>query len=351
MVLSITSAPHLLGRQPYMSSYAKRRRAWTKLSILISLVAFPVLSLFAQPLSFQDSWRWAHFTTETGLPSNHVYCIAETPDSTVWAGTQNGLAWFDGYVWTAMDTTQGIPADLVSVIEPYGKDSVLCIVNGALYLGGKTHFRLLAESDSTIKSMQSVVLTNRNQIFVLGNIQLFVLDSGKVTAASIPARPISDGPRNLWRTASGTIWLNTVNGLYRTVDHGWKLTIPLKGYPARIRNVVEDKYGNGVAAIIDPREVFGIREWSKKGMAHPVESERSGGQLAMDISPSGDVLVLYQTGEIRLRHKGEWSDIQPRPEQFNSALAQGNHAGREEGVEGRDDRQLREGCAELDGRV
>ncbi|MCX6134619.1 MAG: histidine kinase [Ignavibacteriales bacterium] len=294
---------------------------WILLTIVCVPLALAPEFATAQTLPFQDSWRWAHFTTESGLPSNQVFCITETPGGTIWAGTENGVAWFDGYVWNSLDNSYGIPADLVSVIEPYGNDSVFCIVKGSLYLGSKKGFKHLVPNNSTPNSFQSIVLTKQNQILILGGDSLFVLNPGSVRPVPIPARPISTGTRNLWRTRSGSLWVNTVRGLYKSAGDAWTLVMPVHGYPSIIQAVVEDQKGNGIAAVVEPREFHGIREWKQGGLARLSATERSGGQLAVDVSPSGDVLVCYATGEIRQRHKGEWSSVEPRPKEFTSTHA------------------------------
>jgi signal transduction histidine kinase/ligand-binding sensor domain-containing protein len=294
-----------------------RSRIWIHLTLLCIAPALPPVAANAQSIPFQDSWRWAHFTTESGLPSDQVFCITETPDGTIWAGTQKGLAWFDGYFWNSLDIRQGIPADQIALIEPYGRDSVFCTIHGVLYLGGKNGFKLMISGDST----QSVVLANKGQILVLGGDDLFMLESNRLRLLSTPAHPISTGPRNLWRTSTGNLWLNTVRGLYRGDGRRWSLVVPSAGYSTQIQNVVEDRKGNGLAAVVFPRDFQGIREWKRGGVGRLSSSERSGGQLAMDVSPAGDVLVAYEYGDIRLRHQGLWSSIEPRPKEFNSTHA------------------------------
>ncbi len=46
----------------------------------------------------RDSW-----TTQTGLPQNSVWAIAETRDGYLWIGTQEGLVRFDGLRFTVYD--------------------------------------------------------------------------------------------------------------------------------------------------------------------------------------------------------------------------------------------------------
>jgi signal transduction histidine kinase/ligand-binding sensor domain-containing protein len=304
-----------------MRSSQKHRKTWTVLTALIGALCLLQMPAQAQSYAFQDSWRWAHFTTEAGLPSDQVFCIAETPDRTIWAGTEKGLAWFDGYGWHALDSLAGIPAEKVSVIEPYGRDSVFCVVQSALYLGGRTGLTRINCEDSIQTSIQSVVFTKRNQILVLSNASLCLLEKNRLIPIKTPSPPLSGGPRNLWQTASGSIWLSTIRGLYHGDGKVWKLVASSEEVPAVVLNVVEDRKGNGAAAFTKPRERHGIYEWSRGGRAHLSGTERSGGQLAMDGTPDGDVLVTYEYGEIRLRHHGAWSSIVPRPLQFNSAHA------------------------------
>ena len=307
-----------------MPSHRIRNSVWIHRTCLSIALALAPAAANAQSFSFQDSWRWAHFTTESGLPSDQVYCITITPDSTVWAGTQKGLAWFDGYVWIPLDIRQGIPADQISVIEAYGRDSVICLVGGALYMGGRDKFRLLIPNDSTLKGIQSVVAIGQNEVLILDGAGLFLLDSDGLKSISSPARPLSNastGARNLWRSTSGKVWINTVRGLYERVGPTWRLVFSSEKFHLKIRSVVEDSRGNGVAAVAEPHEFQGVREWTRGGRGRLSESERSGGQLAMDVSPSGDVIVVYEAGDLRLRHKGEWSSIEPRPKEFNSTHA------------------------------
>jgi ligand-binding sensor domain-containing protein len=65
-----------------------------------------------------QDWRWVHFTTASGLPSDGVQSIFEDTLGTVWVGTTSGLAWYDGFQWIAIDTTKGIPRD--STVSVYG---------------------------------------------------------------------------------------------------------------------------------------------------------------------------------------------------------------------------------------
>jgi hypothetical protein len=59
-------------------------------------ITLPILSVQAQMETPFEPWRWVLFATESGLPDNNFSAITEGRDGTPWAGTRNGLAWYDG---------------------------------------------------------------------------------------------------------------------------------------------------------------------------------------------------------------------------------------------------------------
>ena len=62
------------------------------LSALITLAVL-ALPLLAAPPNM-PMFRWENFTTQNGLPNNHVYCVLVDGDR-VWAGTDNGLTIYE----------------------------------------------------------------------------------------------------------------------------------------------------------------------------------------------------------------------------------------------------------------
>ncbi len=43
-----------------------------------------------------DGYHWTRYTTDHGLPSNHVRCVCLASDGQLWVGTENGAGVFDG---------------------------------------------------------------------------------------------------------------------------------------------------------------------------------------------------------------------------------------------------------------
>jgi ligand-binding sensor domain-containing protein len=52
-------------------------------------------------------FRWENFTTANGLPDDHVFCVLIDGDR-VWAGTENGLALYEGGRWKTFRPTDGL---------------------------------------------------------------------------------------------------------------------------------------------------------------------------------------------------------------------------------------------------
>lgn len=297
--------------------FSLNSRAFVGISFCLLL---PLSSGFAQVESFYQSWRWSSYSEESGLPSNQILSIAETPRGTIWVGTQKGLAWFDKYEWHPVDTAHGIPARPVHFIEEFGQDAVLVCVDSSLYVGDMGGFKPLITPRMTGNDViQSAVMTSGDGFLVLIGRQLYEYTQKALVSVPNPAKPISPGMgRNLWRTSSGALWLNTERGLYRGDGKSWRRVLPASPLPCLISAVTEDKLGNGLATVDQPNEVTGVWEWSGFGRPSLSNTERSRFPQTMDISPDGTVIVVYQSGDVRIRSKYVWSSEISPPRTFAS---------------------------------
>ncbi len=88
--------------------------------------------LFHSLLNAQIQYKFTHFTTDDGLPTNSIYAITEDKNGTIILGTDNGLTFFDGNDFKTLNVKDGL-------INPY----IVAITkdeNGALWFinyGGK----------------------------------------------------------------------------------------------------------------------------------------------------------------------------------------------------------------------
>jgi ligand-binding sensor domain-containing protein len=78
----------------------KLRSWWCAVVVLIAapLVAAP---------PDMPRFRWQNFTIENGLPNDHVFCVLVDGER-VWAGTENGLALYEGGKWKVFNTADGL---------------------------------------------------------------------------------------------------------------------------------------------------------------------------------------------------------------------------------------------------
>lgn len=125
----------------------------------VVIVSFLVSTFSLQAQEINEDWRWVHFTTESGLPSNQVGQVFETSDSTVWVSTSLGLAWYDGFKWIPIDTAAGSPHNQATGIMGEFNDSLLVLVDAVnkVFLGNKMGFRVLFEDAADeITSIENV---------------------------------------------------------------------------------------------------------------------------------------------------------------------------------------------------
>ncbi|MFN8250829.1 MAG: two-component regulator propeller domain-containing protein [Ferruginibacter sp.] len=71
-----------------------------------------------------------NITTANGLPSNYVFDMVEDANGFFWAGTDKGLAKFDGYRWQLFTIEDGLPGNYVGTVMKAG--------NNGLWLGIST---------------------------------------------------------------------------------------------------------------------------------------------------------------------------------------------------------------------
>ncbi len=226
--------------------------------------------------AFQDQWRWAHFTVESGLPSNNVLDVVETPAGTVWASTGGGIAWFDEYRWHPMGAAQGIPEREPSVIATHGDDELWAVVDGALYLGDKSGFRHVPISvDGNDLQVRGVVAAGPNGTFLLA------ADSREAD-----------------------------NSLYLYDD----------GSFAPLGLLVEGTDGSGLASITYPNEYRGLWGWQAGSVPQPLVQEPHHLLQSMDIGPEREAIAVYRSGEVRVRSTDRWWAVSPVPPQMTNAM-------------------------------
>ncbi len=279
---------------------------------------------------FQDQWRWAHFTVDSGLPSNNVLDVVETPAGTVWASTGGGVAWFDEYRWHPMGTEQGLPGREPHAIAPRGDDQLWVVVDRALYVGNKSGFRHAPVNvDGNDLRVRGVVAAGASGALLLaGNTgetdnSLYLYDDGSIAPLELPAAlPWGTESSLAWGRDTGAVWVNTMAGLYHREDGRWinRLATPVSN-PLGIAVLVEGTDGSGLASITYPNEYRGLWQWQAGGAPQPLAQEPRHLLQSMDIGPDQEVIAVYRSGDVRVRSAGRWWAVSPVPPQMNTAMA------------------------------
>jgi ligand-binding sensor domain-containing protein len=102
----------------------------------ILLVLLATAALGAEEL---PRFRWQNFTTADGLPHDRVYSVAVDGDR-VWAGTDNGLALYQGGKWKVFTTADGLAhrAVLALALDQRTHDLWIATMGGlSRYSGGR----------------------------------------------------------------------------------------------------------------------------------------------------------------------------------------------------------------------
>jgi hypothetical protein len=77
-----------------------RSRLWLALVVLLALP-------LAEATPDMPQFRWENFTTENGLPNDHIFCVLVDGDR-VWAGTEEGLALYEAGKWKVYRPADGL---------------------------------------------------------------------------------------------------------------------------------------------------------------------------------------------------------------------------------------------------
>jgi signal transduction histidine kinase len=85
---------------------------------LYLLIMCSSLSIAQQLSIFQN------YSTKDGLPSNYIFDIEEDENGHLWAGTDKGLAKFDGFSWKLITTENGLPGNYIGKIFCNKKDGL-----------------------------------------------------------------------------------------------------------------------------------------------------------------------------------------------------------------------------------
>ena len=297
----VTQRPHL----------PKTRQTFLLLVLLFSFVAFTPLQ--AQPVvdALYDDWRGAYYTVESGLPSTNVTDLIETSTGILWAVTDKGVAWYDGYRWSTPSPRDSIPYSLPTSASANLMGGILLVMNGSLYTGSEHGFKKVPLSlrGRPIPVLKAVPL-NPEHILLMNTEQLYLYQDGAIASFELPEDPqleeaLRQGRIDLQRTQNGRIWLNTPYGLYMWRGSTWS-----KKFSHRASQLVEQDETGSLVVSTDPK-FLGIWSWtSDSPLTHEIKNNIS----SFDVSAQGLALAVLTHDEVWARTGRTWAQLTETPE-------------------------------------
>ncbi|MFC5862418.1 two-component regulator propeller domain-containing protein [Acidicapsa dinghuensis] len=223
----------------------------------------------ATPLARLNRQAW---TMENGLPQNTVPVLMQSSDGYLWAGTELGLARFDGTAFRIFDHTS-MPAFPDAEIRCLLEDAK----KGGLWIG--TSDGLISWRDGVLKIFNA---------------------SDGLGSSSI---------RGLTQTADGTVWVWSDAGLARWSGSAFA-AVPTGALPkAEITSIASDGAGgfwvgteNGLASFRNGR--WSVNAAEQRDLLH------GAGRALVKTMPDGDVLIADARGVLSV-HTGFVSSIIP----------------------------------------
>jgi ligand-binding sensor domain-containing protein/signal transduction histidine kinase len=229
----------------------------------------------ATPLGRLGRQAW---TIETGLPQNTVPVLLQSRDGFLWAGTELGLARFDGVSFRVLDhaATALFPdAEIRCLLDANG--------DGGLWIGTGDGLVLWKNGKATL-------LTTRD---------------------GLPGNSI----RGLAQTSDGAVWVWTEAGLAHWDGRHLQAVTPESGWPGNgITSLAADMAGGLWVGTAHGAALFREGHWHA-GPGAVAEATQKGAsrrdydQLSLvKTTAGGDVLISNRIG-IFLAHSGEWTQV------------------------------------------
>ncbi len=299
---------------------------------LAMVAAFAVSSRIAAAADsevddFDQSWRWARFTKDSGLPSERVNAVVETPSGVVWAATDEGLAWYDGFRWIRIGDLSGLPEGAVSALARGGGESVLVQIGARVFRGDRGAFLEIPLSDAAPGLMPRGLTTLPDGTALIlvapaapgGHAALLAWHEGQLAPFVTPAPLPRDGSVWLGGTRADGAWMTTVEGLHRWERGAWRRMLTAGTEPLRVSAVADDGAGGGVIAVDGPEDRAGIWEWGPGRAPAVVASEGTQLLRTLALAVSGEVMAIYRSGDVRVRRDGVWTSLHPLPDAMRAA--------------------------------
>jgi PAS domain S-box-containing protein len=278
---------------------ALRLRLRLRLTLLM-VAASPLLAQQVDPA--RDGLRPTIFDTRHGLPANRVERLAVSSDGTVWAGTTNGLARYDHYLWHTMGEGTGIlPGPIAAISSVTGTlGDVLVVVGGSLFRSRGDRFTQILRPEFKVSSTLPLASISPDSIFLVWQTRLALLENGRPKAVQRELGIGEQAVHRVWASRPGTLWILTDEGLLRWQGGKLSLAMPRIRGELDIDALAERPQGGGLLHVVKPNSARGVWHWEADGKPSRLVEPGLEEVTAIHLGP-GFALLTHVSGEASLR--------------------------------------------------
>lgn len=269
-------------------------------------------------------WRWVHFTTESGLPSDFVSTVVEVAGDGPWALTRNGIARFDGYRWLPVPLSSS-PDTFNASLTGDGHGGAALVVGGQLMAGNRSGLHPV-----TVLAAGKPVVFNGCARAREGPVLLLARD-GSVYAWDGAVCRLHEASRALGRVyrllAAGNqaVWVTAEHGLWSWEGTRWRQRLPRgRLVPSA---AFESPDGSALAFVDSPPTSRGLWEWQGDLEPRPVRRPVPTPIDSITATLEGDVILVHNTGDLMVRGGEGWRHLAPANVRLNEARSAGVLAG------------------------
>jgi len=294
--------------------------------LLVVLLGVTSLSAHADIKRVYEAWRWVRFGAESGLPSERITQILETPGGEIWARTSRGLAWFDEFRWHEVHIAGINYGDKAVYTVAADSTGVLVSIEGKLYhVDRDTVRRVDIRNRSRLLEVHQAYWSKHARA-IQSDSALFLESGGELTLLPSPYDKFS-GPEAQPRYYNNTLhctrnglWLKLGGSLYRLSGSRWNSVLTSPAGFLRLNQFQENVAGYGAGVIETTMGRIDVYFWGPGGALHPFPEEEGDLVLSLDVSPKGETLMLLSSGNLRLHDRGNIQALPPFPSPVNHPL-------------------------------
>lgn len=295
-----------------------------KIFTITFFLFLPIMLYAGLEKKLNESWRWRSFDKVSGLPSNHIFNLIETPGGVLWALTPKGMAWYDRFTW------RHVPG-LDEILEPevkaayYGETGLAICSRGKLYLfdtsASQKREAIFDNKDLFIQKAvhygwKSLLLLARDPDSAESNI--FLVQGDKIGRYPLPANigKIVD----VYRTGDDNLWIVTGNKIYLRSGEGWEQKLDTGKDTLSVSNIFSDRKGNDFFFINKPIKYTGIWSIERDSLPKHIIPQKNYLLLPLDFSEDNRSIAFCSNGEIKMFEDGKLTELRAYPPPLTGAL-------------------------------